>query len=88
MRADALAEVDTLPDVERQRVQAVEAVHARGFRNRIESVRRELRRKARRLERAANRGFDVVERPVAIDRLHERPQDARVAERAVTMVRG
>src|SRR4051794_27822026 len=83
MRRDAFAQVDALPDVERQRVQAVEAVDARAFGDVLERVGRELRRQARRLENARNRGIDLVGGTRAIKHLHELPQEACVAESPV-----
>ena len=85
MRADALAQVATLADVERQRVQSVEQIDAGRLRQRIERVGGELRRQARGFEHALCGLGDRVGREIAVERLHERPQDARVAKRAMAM---
>src|SRR5208283_3449717 len=71
--------------VERQRVEPVEAVGPRRLGYRVERVGGQLRRQARRLENAGDRGIDGLRRLVAVDRLQELPEDARIAQRAVTV---
>ena len=84
VRADALAQVDALADVERQRVVAVEEIDAGRFGQRVERVRRELRRQARDAQDALDGAIDVARAATfAIEHLHERPERARVAERAM-----
>ena len=88
MRADALAQILALADVERQRIEPVEQVDARRFRHRVQRVGRQLRRQAGRSQHAPGGGLDRLRRQIAIERLHERPQHARVAQRAVASVDG
>ncbi len=83
VRADAVAQVHALADVDRQLVHAVEAVDAGPFGQSLERVGSELRRKARRLEEPAHRGRDLLDVALAVDRLHEAPDRARVAERGM-----
>ncbi len=88
MRADALAQVAALADVERQRIEAVEEVDAGRLGQRVDRVGRELRRQARRPQHAPRGLLDRLGRKVAVERLHERPEHARVAERAMAPVDG
>ncbi len=81
MRAHALPQIRALADVEGQRIEAVEKIDARGLGQRIERIRRELRWQARRSQDALRRRFDRLRREVAIERLHEVPEHASVAER-------
>ncbi len=83
VRADPLAQIRALSDVEGQRVEAVEEVDARRFGQAVEDVGCELRWQARRLQHALGGGFDRLRGEVAVERLHERPQHARVAQCAV-----
>ena len=46
MRADALAQIAALADIERKRIQAVEQIDAGRLRQRVERIGRELRRQA------------------------------------------
>ncbi len=84
VRADAVAQVDALADVDRQVVHAVEAVHARAFRKPFEGIRRQLWRQAGDLEQALRRRGNLVDVTLAIEHLHEAPDRARVAQRRVT----
>ena len=60
VRADALAQVDALADVDRQVVHAVEAIHAGAFGQSLQRLGRQLRRKARDLEQALHRLLDFL----------------------------
>ena len=86
MRGDALAQIDALADVERQRIVAVEEIDAGRSRASASSAsggscggRLGMRRMRSR------RGLDRVGLEVAVQALHERPQRARVAERAMAL---
>src|SRR5205814_10067146 len=85
MCGDALAQIDALADVQRQRIQAVEAIYARCFGNMQKRVRRQLRWQAGCLEHACDRSVDFFRRLVAIQRLDELPEDAGIAECAMTV---
>src|SRR5207237_2292810 len=69
-----------LADVERHAVDAVEAIDAGALGQSFERVGRELRRQARNLEEPAHHRRDLLRIAIAIDRLHETPDGARVAQ--------
>src|SRR5258708_36875873 len=85
MRRDTPAQIDALADVQRQRVQAIEPIDPRCFGNGVQRIRGKLRWQAGDLEDASDGGLDLGCRFVAIERLHESPEDAGITERAVAV---
>ena len=85
VRRDAIAHIDTLADIERQRVLAVKQVDAGRFRQRIERVFGQLRRQARDAQRLLCGDLNRVGLKVAIQRLHKFPNRPRVGERAMAI---
>ena len=85
VRGDAFAEIDALADIEWHRVEPVESIDARRFRYRLQRPGGKLRRQARRPQNSADHGIDFVLGPITIERLHERPQNPCIAERAMAI---
>ena len=89
MRCYAFAQIDALADVERHRIEPVEAIDARRLRDRVQRVCGKVRRKARRPKNPGDRGVDFVgswrSRYSACTNSH---RIARVAECSMAFTRG
>ncbi len=78
MGRHALAQVDALADVQRRRIESIEAVDARRVRDRVQRVRGKVRRKAWRSQNPGYRPVDLVGGVIPIQSLYQLPEDARV----------
>src|SRR6476660_6390544 len=86
MRADALAQVRALADVERQCIEPVEKINAGRFRQRVDRIGGELGRQTRRPEDTPGSLLDRVGGEIAVERAYERPEHPGIAERAMPPV--
>ena len=86
--AHARAQADTLADVERQVVLAIEQVDPRRVGNQVERLGADVGRQAGLLHRLDRRLLHHIRTVLAPHQLHEIPQHAGIAERTVARVAG